>query len=212
MSFRWPAAYVGLYPVMKLLLGVDVRGRHNIGIGPQILACNHVSNIDPLIVGWSSAREVHFLAKEELFAANRWFDWLIRGWNAWPVKRGTGDTEALDRCSWLLKHRQSLVLFPEGTRSRSGEMQRYRLGVGLLAVENRVPVVPVRMQGVERSWISYKVDRDFVRLGLRSRPTGKTRIRVTFGRPVRPEDFTPGRKGYVAVTREVERCARELGA
>ena len=90
-------------------------------------------------------------------------------------------------------------------------MQRYRLGVGLLAVENRVPVIPVRMQGIERSWISYRVDRDFVRLGLRRRPTEKVRIKVSFGAPVRPEHFGTGRKGYVEVTREVERCARELG-
>jgi 1-acyl-sn-glycerol-3-phosphate acyltransferase len=211
LKVRWRVAWLGLYPIARLLLGVEVRGRNNLVDGPQILACNHVSNIDPLIVGLSSAREVHFLAKEELFTVNRWFEWLIRGWNAWPVRRGTGDTEALDRCSWLLQRRQSLVLFPEGTRSRSGRMQRYRLGVGLLAVENRVPVIPVRMQGIERSWISYKVDRDFVRLGLRGRPTGKTRIKVSFGRPVRPEDFRPGRKGYVEVTREVERCAREMG-
>jgi 1-acyl-sn-glycerol-3-phosphate acyltransferase len=211
LSIRWRLAWLGLFPLAKLLLRIDVRGRQNLGDGPQILACNHVSNIDPMVIGLSAAREVHFLAKEELFTANRWFAWLIRCWNAWPVRRGAGDNEALDRCSWLLRHRQTLVLFPEGTRSRSGAMQRYRLGVGLLAVENRVPVIPVRMEGTERSWVSYKVDRDFVRLGLRTRPTEKTRIRVTFGKPVRPEDFKPGRRGYVQVTKEVERCARELG-
>ncbi|MBM3315760.1 1-acyl-sn-glycerol-3-phosphate acyltransferase, partial [candidate division WOR-3 bacterium] len=115
MRLRWRLGLLLTFPWAKVLLRLRVHGRSRLGGGPQILAANHVSNFDPLVVGWAAAREVHFLAKEELFLGPRLFAWLIRSWNAWPLRRGAADAGALKQCSWLLRRRQTLVLFPEGT-------------------------------------------------------------------------------------------------
>jgi 1-acyl-sn-glycerol-3-phosphate acyltransferase len=189
-----------------------VYGRERLGPGPQIIAANHVSNFDPLIVGWAAAREIHFLAKEELFRGPRFFAWLIRSWNAWPLRRGAADTAAMRQCSWLLRRRQTLVLFPEGTRSSTGVMASFKPGIGMLAVHNDASVVPALITGVDRSVISYWVDRDFVRRGFRRRPEGPSRISVRFAEPVRPEGFGRDRAGYQALVQEVESRIRELAS
>ncbi len=196
------------YPFARLVLRLRVTGRNNLLSGPQILAANHVSNFDPLIVGMAAAREIHFLAKEELFKASRMFAWLIRTWNAWPVRRGGADSAALKQCSWLLRRGKTIVLFPEGTRSRTGELQEFQPGIGFLALSNRVPVIPVCLTGVDRSNVSYWVDRDFVRRGFRRRPTRPTAIRVSFGTPVLPDRFSRDRTGYDGLTQAVADCIR----
>lgn len=208
---HWRVVWFLSYPLARLLLGLRVHGRERLGSGPQILAANHVSNFDPLIVGWAARREVHFLAKDELFRHSRLFAWLIRTWNAWPLRRGAGDAGALKRCSWLLRRRQTLVLFPEGTRSKSGEISKFRPGVGMLAVLNQVPVVPTLIRGMDRSIVSSWVDRDFVRLGLRQRSASSHQpIDVFFGEPVSPVGFGRDRTGYEQMTETIEQRVREM--
>ncbi|MEO0078020.1 MAG: lysophospholipid acyltransferase family protein [candidate division WOR-3 bacterium] len=208
MKLRWRIGLVLTYPFARLVLRLRVKGRNNLLSGPQILAANHVSNFDPLIVGMAAAREIHFLAKEELFKASRWFAWLIRTWNAWPVRRGGADSAALKQCSWLLKRGQTIVLFPEGTRSRTGELQQFQPGIGFLALSNHVPVIPVYLAGVDRSNVSYWVDRDFVRRGFRHKPAQPTSIHVSFGTPVLPDRFSRDRTGYDQLTQAVAASIR----
>jgi 1-acyl-sn-glycerol-3-phosphate acyltransferase len=201
-----------VYAVGQLVLRVRVSGRNKLVPGPQILASNHVSNFDPLLVGFAARREVHFLAKDSLFAASRFFAWLIHTYNAWPVRREGGDPAAMKRCSWLLGRRQTMVLFPEGTRSRTGEVNHFKPGIGMLAINNRVPVVPVYLGGVSRSIISYMVDRDFVKRGYRRKPMHNEGIRIAFADPVYPSNYTPDRQGYEDMAQEVENRVRELAA
>jgi 1-acyl-sn-glycerol-3-phosphate acyltransferase len=211
VKLRWRIAWHALYPWAKLLIPLRVTGRELLlSQGPQILAANHTANVDPILVGLAAGREIHFLAKEELFNYRRWFTWLIRTWNAWPVRRRGGDPQAIRKCAWLLQHRQSLVLFPEGTRSRTGELQRFRPGIGLLAIQNRAPVVPTLISGINRSMLSFLTDRDFARHGHRRRPENPARVRVTFGAPVRPDGFENTRAGHVALTAAVEERMRAL--
>jgi 1-acyl-sn-glycerol-3-phosphate acyltransferase len=194
------------------VLRVRVTGRNKLVRGPQILASNHVSNFDPLLVGLGARREVHFLAKDSLFAASRFFAWLIHTYNAWPVRREGGDPAAMKRCSWLLSKRQTIVLFPEGTRSKTGEVNHFKPGVGMLAITNHVPVVPVHLGGVPRSIISYLVDRDFAKRGYRKKPQRNEGIHVAFADPVYPDGFAADRQGYEDLTQEVENRVRELAA
>ncbi|MEO0085801.1 MAG: lysophospholipid acyltransferase family protein [candidate division WOR-3 bacterium] len=212
MKLRWRIAWFATYPWAKLLLGLRVFGRRKLTRGAQIIAANHTSNFDPLVVGWAAAREIHFLAKEELFTAKRVFAWLIRSWNAWPVRRGGSDAAAIRQCCWLLGHGQVLVLFPEGTRSGTGEMARFKPGIGLLALTSGVPVVPTHIGGMAESIVSYWVDRDFVRRGLRRRPGRPSGITVRFGEPVLPGGFSRNRDGYQALAAEVEARVRGLAA
>ena len=206
------AGYALVYTFGQLVLKVRVTGRNKLVPGPQILASNHASNFDPLLVGLGAGREVHFLAKEELFAPSRFFAWLIHTYNAWPVRRGGGDPAAMKRCSWLLSKRQTIVLFPEGTRSKTGDIFTFKPGIGMLAITNHVPVVPVHLGGVSRSIIAYLTDRDFVRRGYRTKPKRNLGIHIAFADPVYPRDFTQDRKGYVDLTREVEQRVRRMAA
>jgi 1-acyl-sn-glycerol-3-phosphate acyltransferase len=210
MRLRWMSGYAIVYAFGQLVLKVRVTGRNRLVPGPQILASNHVSNFDPLLVGLGARREVHFLAKEELFTASRLFAWLIHTYNAWPVRRGGGDAAAIKRCAWLLGKRQTVVLFPEGTRSKTGDVDRFKPGIGMLAINSHVPVVPVHLSGVARSIISYWVDRDFVRRGFRNRPRRNEGIRIAFADPVYPDGFAADRKGYEDLAQEVEKRVRAL--
>ena len=207
---RWMAGYAIVYAFGQVVLKARVTGRNKLVPGPQILASNHVSNFDPLLVGLGARREVHFLAKEELFEASRLFAWLIHTFNAWPVRRGGGDAGAIKRCSWLLGKRQAIVLFPEGTRSRTGDINHFKPGIGMLAITNHVPVVPVHLGCVSRSIISYLVDKDFVKRGYRKRPQRNEGIRIAFADPVYPEGFVADRQGYEDLTQEVEKRVRML--
>ena len=202
--------YAVVYAFGQLALKVRVTGRNRLVPGPQILASNHVCNFDPLLVGLGSRREIHFLAKEELFDASRWFAWLIHTYNAWPVRRGGADAAAIKRCSWLRGKRQTIVLFPEGTRSKTGDINGFKPGIGMLAITNHVPVVPVHLGGVARSIISYWTDRDFVRRGYRKKPTRNEGIRIAFADPVYPDGFAADRQGYEDLAKEVERRVRAL--
>jgi 1-acyl-sn-glycerol-3-phosphate acyltransferase len=204
------AGYAIVWAFGKFVLKVRVTGRNKLVPGPQILASNHVCNFDPLLVGLGARREIHFLAKEELFTASRLFAWLIHTYNAWPVRRGGADSSAIKRCSWLLGRRQTLVLFPEGTRSKTGEVNRFKPGIGMLAINNHVPVVPVYLGGVSRSIISYLVDRDFVKRGYRKKPQRNEGIRIAFADPVYPNGFAADRQGYEEMTKEVEKRVRAL--
>jgi len=204
------AGYAIVYAFGQFVLKVRVTGRNKLVPGPQILASNHVSNFDPLLVGLGARREVHFLAKEELFEASRLFAWLIHTYNAWPVRRGGADSLAIKRCSWLLGKRQTIVLFPEGTRSKTGEINQFKPGIGMLAITNHVPVVPVHLGCVSRSIISYLVDKDFVKRGYRKKPQRNDGIRIAFADPVYPDGFAADRQGYLDLTQEVERRVRAL--
>jgi 1-acyl-sn-glycerol-3-phosphate acyltransferase len=210
MRLRWWLTWILTYPFAKVFLGLRVSGRKHLVSGGQIIAANHTSNFDPLILGWAAAREVYFLAKEELFRY-RPFAWLIRSWNALPVGRGGVDMKAIRCCGAVLRRNRTLVLFPEGTRSRTGEIGEFKPGVGMLSVVYRVPVVPARISGVTRSIVSYWFDRDFVRAGLRTKPNRRGLIEVRFGPPIYPDGYEVNRTGYELLTAELFRRIQALG-
>lgn len=171
----------------RLLWGVKSRGADGVpSHGPVVIACNHISNWDPVLVGAACPRELHFLAKEELFR-NRLFGGLIRAVNAIPVRRGALDRRALGLALDVLKRGGVLLMFPEGTRSKSGELGEARPGVGYIASAGRAVIVPAAIAG------SHQLARAFVR---------RTRVRVVFGEP-----FAAGparsRTDYEALTERI---------
>jgi 1-acyl-sn-glycerol-3-phosphate acyltransferase len=109
--------------------------------GGVIVASNHAAYVDPPFVGGVARREFFYLAKAELFS-NALFGWLIKKYNAVPIARGAFDRRAILRAVGLLKEGKVLLLFPEGTRSRSGRFLEPKLGVGKIALEAGVPIVP----------------------------------------------------------------------
>jgi 1-acyl-sn-glycerol-3-phosphate acyltransferase len=145
--------------VCGVLSGWEVRGLENVPRrGGLIVASNHRSFWDPPMISSALHRDVHFLAKEELFSVPV-LGTAIRGLNAIPIRRGAADLSGLARAIAALKAGGSLLMFPEGSRMRDGELHPPRPGVGLIAVQADVPIVPCYISGSDQQkrWLSRSV-------------------------------------------------------
>ena len=133
--------------VAKLGFRLRIYGRENlIEDGPAILASNHASYLDPPLVGVCCRKDVYFLARKSLFERPV-VGSLIAQLNTVPVDRDRGDVGAVRAMIKLLKSGNRVLVFPEGTRSKDGNLQPARAGVGLLIAKSLAPVVPVRVFG-----------------------------------------------------------------
>jgi 1-acyl-sn-glycerol-3-phosphate acyltransferase len=151
MSVHYTASRFLLGGLLGALSGWEVRGRENIpSSGGLIVASNHISHWDPPLVSIAAVREMYFLAKEELFRPPV-FGQLIRAYNAIPIRRGVVDMSGLSKAKDVLRAGRALIMFPEGTRSRDGELHAARPGVGLLAVATDARIVPTYISGSDRS-------------------------------------------------------------
>jgi 1-acyl-sn-glycerol-3-phosphate acyltransferase len=117
--------------------------------GGFILAANHVSNLDPILMGSTCPRRVSFMAKRELFC-NSLVSWFLFQLGAFPVKRGVADIYALKESIHRLKNGQGLVLFPEGGRQFNGLSDKPEAGIGFIAVKTGVPIVPAFIKGSDK--------------------------------------------------------------
>ena len=177
--------------LFKVLWRPVVVGRENIPPdGPVILASNHLSFIDSIVIPLSVSRRVVFLAKAEYWEGRSLASLprrlFFRTFDAVPVQREQQrDAQAsLDLARQVLARGDAFGIYPEGTRSRDGRLYRGRTGVGWLSMAAAAPVVPVGLVGTDRV-----------------QPIGATvprvhRVRISFGPPVRPEDYAdlpPGR-------------------
>jgi 1-acyl-sn-glycerol-3-phosphate acyltransferase len=180
------------FGLFRLFYGVNVSGRENIPhTGQVIFASNHRSNLDPPLLGAVIPREVHFFAKEELFrgrVSSRFLLYL----NAFPVRRGQLDREALTRCLNILRNDDALIFFPEGTRAPADGFLRAKLGVGWLIALSNAPVVPVYIHGTHRLFPAF---------------FGRPRFSVVFGDCLSADDLkTAGARGrelYQAVSDDI---------
>jgi len=151
--------------------------------GPVILAANHVSNADPVIIGgWLTprlGRRIHWLGKREMF------DWPVVGWMARnggvvPVDRGGADVEAFRMAARVLEAGHVLVVFPEGTRSPTAELQQPKDGLALLALRTGATIVPIGISNTDRVWPKGRKI---------PRPGGHATMRV--GEPFKVADLLP---------------------
>ena len=134
--------YLGL-GIYKLVYNFHIEGWENVpkeeGV---IIASNHRSYADPVILTIPMRKPVTYMAKEELFE-NKLFAAFIRFLGAFPVKRGAGDMKVIDDCVDILKSGKNLVIFPEGTRSKSNKVGRGKTGVAMIAARSGADVLPV---------------------------------------------------------------------
>lgn len=121
------------------------------GMDGVILASNHQSFLDPVLVGMAIDHRVHYLARSSLFRPPV-FGRLIHALGAHPLQRGQTDSAALRTALKILKRGEPLLLFPEGTRSRDGALGTFRSGASQLAARCEVPIIPVCVEGAYEAW------------------------------------------------------------
>ena len=137
--------FIRLY--FSLLFRAEITGQENVPAdGGVIVAANHLSNWDPPLLATFLQRHVNYMAKEELFE-NPIFSAAIRSCHAFPVKRGEADRGAIKTAVGVLKAGHCLGLFPEGTRSKDGQMGKAEAGGALIAAMTGAPVIPAAIIG-----------------------------------------------------------------
>ena len=134
-----------LRPFVLLLMRVRVIGKENFPPAdvPLVLCSNHISNWDPVVlIVANPKRHVHFMAKAELFK-NPLFAWLLgKQFGAFPVRRGTGDTGAIDTAKQIVGEGKVMGIFPEGTRSKDGKLLRPKSGTAVIVSQTGATVLP----------------------------------------------------------------------
>lgn len=157
-----------VYGIFKPWYRVEAIGVENIPKEGGVLLCsNHINNLDPIIVGIMAPRPVHYMAKEEIFRVPVLGE-IVRKCNAFPVKRGFGDREALRSGLKVLKDGHVFGLFPEGTRSKTGELGKGLSGAGFFALRTDALVVPCAVIGPYKAF---------------------HKLRVVYGKPIAMEEM-----------------------
>lgn len=145
----WPLA-AACWLLFRLLFHWRVSGLENVPQGGAIIAPNHQSIWDiPLVALALAGRRTYFMAKSELFR-NPIFARIIRTLLAFPVRRGAPDRAAIRYAIEILKQGELLTIFPEGTRSKTGELKEAEAGLSLIAARAQVPIVPVGIKGTRQ--------------------------------------------------------------
>ena len=197
-----------LYGINRLYFRLEVYGTEHVPMtGGVLLVPSHASNLDPTTIACGLKREVHFLAKEELFPGM--LGKFLRKVNAYPLRDSGIDRWALRLCGAILRQGHVLMVFPEGQRTRDGELMEAKPGAALIAAQTDVPLVPAYIDG-----------------SFEAMPTGATwikpkKIRVFFGESFRLDEVKEegqGKKEFsdragkliMAMIKELESQARSM--
>lgn len=174
MVFKISRALVGF--VLRMFFGFRVEGgHHEPPAGPLIIVSNHVSDLDPLVVGCAVRRPVRYMAKLELFGPPL-LRWWITACGGFPVRRGEADRQALRTARNILEQGGVLVMFPEGTRGSSiRDLRPPEPGAALLALRTGAVILPVAVIGTD------------VVLPRGAHRLSRGTIRVRVGAPIRAE-------------------------
>lgn len=164
---------------------ITLKGTENIPENGGIVLCsNHINWLDPILIGICVKRKIYFMAKAELFS-NKFFAFIMRSINAFPVKRGTADISAIKKSFNIIKNGEILGIFPEGTRSKTGKLLPAEPGASVIALKTNAPVIPVRVQG------SYLIGGN---------------LRLTIGKPISFEEY----RGKRLSSQEINNISQQI--
>lgn len=193
-SWLYSLVAVLSWPVLKVAFRLRATGREHVPDSGCVVAANHWSNFDPWPLGiplWPR-RYLRFMAKNELF-------WgpvgpLIKAGGGFPVRRGEGDVDAMDKAITFAREGHAVVMFPEGTRRTKGLRKKHEArphtGAARIAVEAGVPLIPAAIAGTDR----------LLRL---------ERLRVRYGKPI-PLDDLRGKQVAIAAKEATDRLMAEI--
>ncbi len=178
-SFSKRAGYAVLRVLAQglgiMLFSIRFVGRENIPVRGGVLVCsNHQSFFDPVLVGMGFRRRLNYLARKTLFRSFA-FRWLIEFLDAIPIDREGGGLGGLKETLKRLKRGELVLIFPEGTRTRDGEVAALKPGFVALARRSKTPLLPVAVDGAYDAWPR---EAKFPR---------RSRISVSVGSPMTPE-------------------------
>jgi len=206
-----------LYAFARVLLVGVVRGYGRFSAqgagelpaaGPAIVVANHPSDVDPILLGVSFPRTLHFMADVVQFRRG-FVGPVIRRLAAFPIDKGSPDRRSLETALALLRRGEVVALFPEGDLYRQAEPEPFGPGIGFLAARSEAPVIPVCLTGAERIWDGQRLH--WPRVTLRAgpalrfdgapRPHGES---GSGGGPA-PDEREQGRRGREAYVRFAEK-------
>jgi 1-acyl-sn-glycerol-3-phosphate acyltransferase len=206
----WRFGAILTLPIVRLLFRVRVDGLEHVPrTGPAILAFNHVSVLDGPALAIETAfrrrRAVRFLIAAEVFG-RRFFGWIVRSFHQIPIRRGEGDTGALDQAIETVRAGALAAIAPEGrvNPDPGAGLQRIRSGCARIALPTGAPVIPVGIWGTQIRW---------PKTGLRSRRPPRPPLAIVFGEAVRarPDDDIDTFSARLREALEEQvRCAREM--
>ncbi len=147
MAWLWTLMRPWAMIILRIVFRIKVVGAHFVPKkGPAILASNHLSAIDHLVLPAVTRRVIINISKAEHFE-NPVKAWFFRQWGVIPLKRGTGDNAAIETAKEQIRAGNLFAIYPEGTRSLDGNVHKGHTGVARLALELKVPIIPVAMVG-----------------------------------------------------------------
>lgn len=145
------AGYIVCQSIYRIFFRLSAKGRKNIPeSGPFIAASNHLAFSDPVIIASILKKEISFLARAELFEIFLLKN-LIKKLNAFPIRRGRADVASIKTCLHILQeNKMPLLIFPEGTRIKNGKLGTPKRGIGFIALQTKVPILPVYIENSNR--------------------------------------------------------------
>ncbi|MBV1818470.1 1-acyl-sn-glycerol-3-phosphate acyltransferase [Anaerosalibacter bizertensis] len=158
MPFFYRLCYFIGNVVFRIIFRFKVTGKHNIPKEGKVILCsNHISDLDPLILGLAIPRNIRFMAKKELFE-NKFLGGLVNALGAFPVDREAADLSAIRNSLNVLKNDEVLGIFPEGTRVTEENIENAKPGIALISIKAKAPVIPIYIESKYKVFSKIKIN------------------------------------------------------
>jgi 1-acyl-sn-glycerol-3-phosphate acyltransferase len=186
------------YGFLKIFFRFTVVGAQNVPLeGPVLFASNHQSFLDPVLMGVASPKMIVFMSRDDLFKYPV-LSWILPRMYVIPLERGAGDLGAIKAAIRALKSGQGFGIFPEGRRSRTGQLEPFKSGAAAIAMRTGATVVPVGITGSKEAW------------GVGKRPRLFTPVRLTFGEPIQVALEKVENEKLAELTKKIEAAVARL--
>lgn len=188
----WKATWLFGWTVYPLFLRYRIEGEQNVPeFGACILASNHNYGVDFTLLGGACPRQVRFMTKAEAYRVNPLLTKYLYGLGTFPVERAKRDIGAIRTAVKILREGEVLGMFPEGTRSRTGELQEAKTGTARIAISANVPVVPAAVIGSPKLFKRFWV------------PVPRPEVLIRFGEPIRWDGPAKDETASIAFTEDL---------